>query len=66
MLFFSVPVFSAGVMTENNSEVNSDSVRLRRVFQTASVRRERATTRTVRLRVDDNLFDGLQPSSLQC
>lgn len=35
------------------------------VSQTASVQCERDTTRTVRPHVNDNSFDGLQPSSSQ-
>lgn len=60
-MFFSVLVCNACVMAENNI----GRVRLRRASQTASVRRERDEAKTTRPQVDDNSFDGSQPSTSQ-
>lgn len=60
MFFFSVSVCNSSEMADNNPKNNSDKVTLGRVSQTASVQCERATTRTMRPLVNDNLFDGSQ------
>lgn len=62
MLFFSMSVCNICAMAENNP----GRVRPKHVSQTASVQRERVTTRTARPRVYDNSFDGSQPPSSQC
>lgn len=54
--FMWVSYFNASVMAENNL----GWIRHNCVSKTALVQRERVVTRTTGLRVDDNLFDGLQ------
>lgn len=45
---------------KKNPEANPSRVRLKRVFRTTSVRRERFVARSARPRVNDNSFDGSQ------
>lgn len=66
MLFIFVSVCNAGAMADNYTKNNLGRVMLGCVSQTASVWRERPETMIMRPHVNDNSFDGSQPSSLRC